>query len=336
MTVDPARAAGQRRASRDDVLLLQQGLRRQFRADPERYLSGRRDPMPHGAAAQVSDDRRPEEAGAPGPQPPDPSPPALPLNTPAPCIPRSSATGQARVRNAAWRSSPIGARAVGCAEPRARRHDAPILRSASSSARRCFCCRDGRHGDRWGACRTASAWRGSNVLQMMLATPVVLWCGAPFFERMWESFVHRSPNMFTLIGLGVGAAYVYSAVATLAPGVFPAGFRMHDARRDLLRHDRRHHRARAARPGDGAARAASDRRGDSRAARPGADDRARVSGRARGGRAARRRPGRRRPARAARREGAGRRRRGRRRRRRSTNRWSAANRFRSSGGRAIA
>ena len=67
-----------------------------------------------------------------------------------------------------------------------------------------------------------------NVFQMMLATPVVLWCGAPFFERMWQSFVSRSPNMFTLIGLGVGAAYGYSAVATLAPGVFPASFRMHD------------------------------------------------------------------------------------------------------------
>ena len=78
---------------------------------------------------------------------------------------------------------------------------------------------------------SVSRWFGMaqlNVLQMMLATPVVLWCGSPFFERMWQSFVHRSPNMFTLIGLGVGAAYVYSAAATLAPGLFPAGFRMHD------------------------------------------------------------------------------------------------------------
>jgi Cu+-exporting ATPase len=66
----------------------------------------------------------------------------------------------------------------------------------------------------------------ANVIQMALATPVVLWCGAPFFERMWQSIVHRSPNMFTLIGLGVGAAYGYSAIATLAPGLFPAGFRM--------------------------------------------------------------------------------------------------------------
>ena len=68
-----------------------------------------------------------------------------------------------------------------------------------------------------------------NLVQLALATPVVLWCGWPFFERMWQSFVNRSPNMFTLIGLGVGAAYGYSVAATLAPGVFPAGFQMDGA-----------------------------------------------------------------------------------------------------------
>ena len=66
-----------------------------------------------------------------------------------------------------------------------------------------------------------------NWIGLTLATPVVFWAGWPFFERAWASFANRSPNMFTLIGLGVGAAYGYSAVATLAPGVFPAGFRMH-------------------------------------------------------------------------------------------------------------
>jgi Cu+-exporting ATPase len=65
-----------------------------------------------------------------------------------------------------------------------------------------------------------------NWIELALATPVVLWCGWPFFDRMWQSVVNASPNMFTLIGIGVGAAYVYSAVATVAPGIFPAGFRM--------------------------------------------------------------------------------------------------------------
>jgi len=64
-----------------------------------------------------------------------------------------------------------------------------------------------------------------NWIQLVLATPVVLWCGWPFFERAWLSVLNRSPNMFTLIALGVGAAYFYSLAATIAPGIFPAGFR---------------------------------------------------------------------------------------------------------------
>ena len=62
-------------------------------------------------------------------------------------------------------------------------------------------------------------------LELLLATPVVLWCGWPFFERAWRSLVHRSLNMFTLIGLGVGVAYGYSLASTVAPGIFPASFR---------------------------------------------------------------------------------------------------------------
>ena len=66
-----------------------------------------------------------------------------------------------------------------------------------------------------------------NWMGVILATPVVFWAGWPFFERAWISIVNRSPNMFTLIALGISAAYVYSAVATLAPGVFPDTMRMH-------------------------------------------------------------------------------------------------------------
>jgi Cu+-exporting ATPase len=66
----------------------------------------------------------------------------------------------------------------------------------------------------------------SNWLQMILATPVVLWGGWPFFVRGWSSVVNRNLNMFTLIAMGTGVAWLYSIVATLAPGVFPAAFRM--------------------------------------------------------------------------------------------------------------
>ncbi|HEX3034306.1 MAG TPA: heavy metal translocating P-type ATPase [Thermodesulfobacteriota bacterium] len=70
----------------------------------------------------------------------------------------------------------------------------------------------------------------SNLLkyiQLILATPVVLWGGLPFFKRGWASIVNRSLNMFTLIAIGTGVAYLYSVVATLFPGVFPDSFRTH-------------------------------------------------------------------------------------------------------------
>src|SRR5687767_14784652 len=63
-------------------------------------------------------------------------------------------------------------------------------------------------------------------LELLLATPVVLWGGWPFLHKFWLSLKNRSPNMYTLIGLGVGLAYLYSVVAVFAPQVFPAAFRM--------------------------------------------------------------------------------------------------------------
>ncbi|MBS1190178.1 MAG: hypothetical protein H6R10_1970 [Rhodocyclaceae bacterium] len=63
--------------------------------------------------------------------------------------------------------------------------------------------------------------------ELLLSLPIVLWAGRPFFVRGWQSVVHRSPNMWTLIGLGTGAAFVYSVVATLAPGLFPPAFFAH-------------------------------------------------------------------------------------------------------------
>jgi Cu+-exporting ATPase len=72
------------------------------------------------------------------------------------------------------------------------------------------------------------AW--SNWISFVLSTPVVLWAGAPFFERGWKSLLTRNLNMFTLIAMGTGVAYLYSVVATLAPQLFPPAFRdMHGA-----------------------------------------------------------------------------------------------------------
>jgi P-type Cu+ transporter len=70
--------------------------------------------------------------------------------------------------------------------------------------------------------------QASNWLQLVLGTPVVLWAGWPFFIRAWESVKHRSPNMFSLIALGTGVAWLYSIVGTVAPQLFPPAFRAMD------------------------------------------------------------------------------------------------------------
>jgi P-type Cu+ transporter len=70
-------------------------------------------------------------------------------------------------------------------------------------------------------------------LELILATPVVLWCGWPFFQRGWASIVNRSLNMFTLIAMGTGVAFVYSVVATVFPEIFPTSFRSMNDRPDV-------------------------------------------------------------------------------------------------------
>ena len=115
-------------------------------------------------------------------------------------------------------------RGRGRRERRAARHDAPLLdrrrpqpagfhsRDVAPSA---LACRSG--------CRAIySRWA-----QFILSTPVVLWAGWPFFQRGWRSLVNRSLNMFTLIAIGVGAAYFYSAVVMLLPQLFPPSFAAH-------------------------------------------------------------------------------------------------------------
>lgn len=80
-------------------------------------------------------------------------------------------------------------------------------------------------GDHWFGVAHAIGARTAVWIQLVLASPVVLWAGWPFLVRGWQSVVRRSLNMFTLIALGTGAAWLYSLVAALAPGLFPEGFR---------------------------------------------------------------------------------------------------------------
>ena len=77
------------------------------------------------------------------------------------------------------------------------------------------------------------AGRTLSWIEFLLATPVVLWGGWPFFVRGWQSIVNRSPNMFTLIAIGTGTAYIHSTIAAFFPGVFPDSFRSHSGEVDL-------------------------------------------------------------------------------------------------------
>ncbi len=122
-----------------------------------------------------------------------------------------------------------------------------------------------------------------NWLQLALALPVVLWCGWPFFVRGWSSVVHRSPNMFTLIAIGVGAAFLYSVAATIAPAGVPR--RVPRSRRGVEPYfdSRRGDRGPGpARTGSGTAGPFADRGGDPRAARPAPQDSPGHPGRERG------------------------------------------------------
>ena len=149
-------------------------------------------------------------------------------------------------------------------ESRTARHDAALL-DERAARRSSGGLRDVAHGPAAHMCsrRMAGTW-----LEFALATPIVLWCGWPFFERGWASVKFRSPNMFTLIAMGVGVAYVYSAVATIAPAnlsavdarhAWPAG--------GVLRGCRGHHRPRAAGAGAGASCAQPHQQRHSRVAR---------------------------------------------------------------------
>src|SRR4051812_16667522 len=76
----------------------------------------------------------------------------------------------------------------------------------------------------WHMLPSAPQWVQGDMsrwAQFLLSTPVVLWCGSPFFQRGWQSLLNRSLNMFTLISIGVGAAFLYSAVVMLVPQIFP-------------------------------------------------------------------------------------------------------------------
>ncbi|HTM57934.1 MAG TPA: heavy metal translocating P-type ATPase [Candidatus Udaeobacter sp.] len=208
MKVDPGRAPSHvyRGAT---YYFCSNGCLEKFRADPERYLTGGPEPMAaQTIVLQPMPSTRPR-SGAPRPEYTCPMHPEIVSDRPGACPicgmglePRVVSLGEGenpeltdmrhRLVISAGLTAPLVVLMVGAMIPAVARVLSPALQG----------------------------W-----LELALATPVVVWGARPFFERGWQSITNRSPNMFTLIALGVGVAYLYSVVAVLAPGLFPPSFR---------------------------------------------------------------------------------------------------------------
>ena len=217
MQVDPAKAAGSSVHAGKTYYFCSKGCKAKFEARPEQYLGAG---VPDAAAAPMTLHRRKPAAGAPAAAPPAPASSTAEYTCPMHPEVRQKGPGACPICGMAL--EPVDA-SVDEGNPElddmSRRLwislalTAPILAFMVSEflpgmpLQRVFA-----HGT-------------LNWIEMALATPVVLWGAAPFFARGWVSIRSRNLNMFTLIALGVGAAYAYSVAATLAPGIFPDAFR---------------------------------------------------------------------------------------------------------------
>ncbi len=231
MTVDPARAAGQVDRDGTTYYFCSKGCVAKFTADPLKYLSGIRDPMhaqPAPALLTIGGLKR--GANASHPQPHAQSNPLSAIHNP------QSTDWVCPMDPDVLSDRPGACPKCGMAlEPRvADLSDAPNPELVDMTRRLWIGVVLGAPvflltmGDMVSGGRVGHAIGTTwvNWISLVLAIPVVFWCGQPFFQRMWASFTNRSPNMFTLIGLGVGTAFGYSAIATVAPGLFPDSFRM--------------------------------------------------------------------------------------------------------------
>ena len=197
MTVDRASARHFLRHEGEKFYFCSAGCRAKFEAEPERYLGDRAAPEPMPAGTQYTCPMHPEIVrDAPG------SCPICGMALEPMGVPTGEEGPNPELVDFTRRLWVSGALAL------------PLLVLAMAPML-------GLPFREWIGERTA-IW-----IELALATPVVLWAAIPFFERGWQSILNRSPNMWTLIAIGVGAAYLYSVVATLFPDVFPESFRGH-------------------------------------------------------------------------------------------------------------
>jgi Cu+-exporting ATPase len=199
MKVDPARAAGSHEHEGQTYFFCSRGCLEKFKADPARYL-------------------RKQEASSPlvqigGFPPAKPAEPAVPPTSTAADAVIYTCPMHPEVRQKGPGSCPICGMAL---EPEmVTEEEAPNPELVDMSRRFWIAALLSAPVLALGMMET-QRW-----IQFALATPVVLWSGWPLFTRAWASVANRSPNMFTLIGMGVGTAYLYSAIAMLAPRIFP-------------------------------------------------------------------------------------------------------------------
>jgi P-type Cu+ transporter len=213
MTVDPAKAAAQLEHCGETYFFCAKGCAQKFAANPERYLSQSSAP-PVGVSTMCNSMKPATQR--------EPMPEQKQSRYTCPMHPEIVQFGPGVCPKCGMALEPMD---ITTKEPPDHEYDSMRRRFCFSAifsiallALDMFGAKLGLHPS--GAVR--------NWVEMLLATPVVLWGGWPFFERFWSSLVNRSPNMFTLIGLGTGAAFLDSVVATVFPQVFPASFREMD------------------------------------------------------------------------------------------------------------
>ncbi len=200
MTVDPAKAAGQVDYRGETYYFCSQHCVHAFKADPEKYLRSGPRGMPSHQSVSIGSIGRPR---------PKPAAPAGAKYT-CPMHPEIVQVGPGSCPKCGMALVPM----EGVAEDDSELRDLTrrLWVSAALSV----------------PLLISMYFRFPQYVELILATPVVWWGGWPFFRKFWLSLKNRSPNMYTLIGLGVALAYLYSLLAVVAPGLFPAEMRMHD------------------------------------------------------------------------------------------------------------
>ncbi len=203
MTVDPAKSAATLTLDGTSYFFCSKGCAAKFQADPKKYLDGTREPMAHAPVIAIGGLKPTQRAL--GPRYTCPMDPEVISDRPGAC-PKCGMALEPIVTSVAELTDAENPELV---DMRRRFWVSVVLGAPVFIVTMADMVAGGSIVHRLGMGPV-------NWIELALATPVVWYCGWPFFERMWRSFVNRSPNMFTLIGLGVGSAYLYSAGVTLA------------------------------------------------------------------------------------------------------------------------